>query len=194
MFVRRRKIVRTMLRAINDRPYKRNSSKRRRGDSIFRFASRHTCFASMRSPVKPNGKNKQNSGAPTPTHIVGTGVLDCPFRYESKFFPRRTVEDACPYRGLDDFRSFVRSRRMVRTMKRTVRQLVARTPCPYRGLDDFRLFVRRRKVVRTRRRTPHPSAFGCHLPPPGKALGKCGQRCGRSMIAPTGNDKVLLFL
>ena len=97
LFVRRRKIVRTMLGAINDRPYKRNSSKRRRGDSIFRFASRHTCFASMRSPVKPNGKNKQNSGAPTPTHIVGTGVLDCPFRYESKFFPRRTVEDACPY-------------------------------------------------------------------------------------------------
>ena len=101
-FVRSRKIVRTTMRATNGRPYKRNSSKRRRGDSIFRFASRHTCFASMRSPVKPNGKNKQNSGAPTPTHIVGTGVLDCPFRYESKFFPRRTV-----------------------------RQLVARTPCPY---------------------------------------------------------------
>ena len=32
LFVRRRMIVRTMLRAINDRPYKRNSSKRRRGD------------------------------------------------------------------------------------------------------------------------------------------------------------------
>ena len=57
----------------------------------------------------------------------------------------RTVEDACPYRGLDDSRSFVRRRRMVRTMKRTARQLVARTPCPYRGLDDFRLFVRRRR-------------------------------------------------
>ena len=37
-----------------------------------------------------------------PLNPVGTGVLDCPFRYESKFFPRRTV-----------------------------RQLVARTPCPY---------------------------------------------------------------
>ena len=85
-------------------------------------------------------------------------------------------------------------------MKRTVRQLVARTPCPYRGLDDFhsfvrsqkmvrtqhgrrnaspteidvdRLFVRRRMIVRTRIRTPHPSACGCHLPPLGKDFGKC---------------------
>ena len=56
-------------------------------------------------------------------------------------------------------------------MKRTVEDA-----CPYRGLDDFRLFVRRRKVVRTRIRTPHPSAFGCHLPPLGKALGKCEHR------------------
>ena len=82
----------------------------------------------------------------------------------------------CRDRRLNDFRSFVRSRKIERTMKRTVRQLVARTPCPYRGLDDFRSFVRRRKVVRTRRRTPHPSAFGCHLPPLGKALGKCEHR------------------
>ena len=32
------------------------------------------------------------------------------------------------------------------------------------------------KVVRTRMRTPHPSAFGCHLPPLGKALDKCEHR------------------
>ena len=31
------------------------------------------------------------------SNTVGTGVLDGPFRYESNFFPRRTVEDACPY-------------------------------------------------------------------------------------------------
>ena len=35
---------------------------------------------------------------------------------------------------------------VVRTTRRTVRQLVARTPCPYRGLDDSRSFVRRRKI------------------------------------------------
>ena len=69
------------------------------------------------APKKTNGENQQYGGAPNPPFIVGTGVLDCPFRYESKFFPRRTV-----------------------------RQLVARTPCPYRGLDDFRLFVRSRKT------------------------------------------------
>ena len=34
-------------------------------------------------------------------------------------------------------------------------------------------------IVRTRMRTPHPSAFGCHLPPLGKAFGKCEQRYGR---------------
>ena len=39
-----------------------------------------------------------------------------------------------------------------------------------------RLFVRSRRIVRTRRRTPHPSAFGCHLPPLGKALVKCEHR------------------
>ena len=82
-----------------------------------------------------------------PPFIVGTGVLDCP-SWEKVTF----------------------------VSKRTVRQLVARTPCPYRGLNDFRSFVRRRKVVRTRIRTPHPSAFGCHLPPLGKAFGKCEHR------------------
>ena len=49
--------------------------------------------------------------------------------------------------------------------------------CPTMN-GGIRSFVRRRKVVRTRIRTPHPSAFGCHLPPLGKALGKCGQRDG----------------
>ena len=32
---------------------------------------------------------------------------------------KRTVEDACPYRGLDDFRLFVRRRKVVRTRIRT---------------------------------------------------------------------------
>ena len=99
------------------------------------------------SRLKTDGENQTYGGAPNPPFIVGTGVLDCPFRYESKFFPRRTV-----------------------------RQLVARTPCPYRGLNDFRSFVRRRKMMRTRLRTPHPSACGCHLPPLGKAVGTCEQR------------------
>ena len=57
---------------------------------------------SISARMKQTARTKQYGGAPTPTHIAGTGVLDCPFRYESKFFPRRTV-----------------------------RQLVARTPCPY---------------------------------------------------------------
>ena len=107
LFVRRRKIVRTMLRATIGRPYKRNSSKHRRGDS--RIARK-----------KPTARTKQYGGAPTPTHIVGTGVLDCP--------------------SWDKF-TFV--------SKRTMRQLVARTPCPYRGLNDFRSFVRSRKIERT---------------------------------------------
>ena len=43
-------------------------------------------------------------------------------------------------------------------------------------IEGDRLFVRSRKVVRTRMRTPHPSAFGCHLPPLGKAFAKCEHR------------------
>ena len=70
----------------------------------------------------------------------------------------------------------MRHPQIVRTTLRTVRQLVARTPCPYRGLDDFHSFVRRREMVQTRMRTPHPSAFGCHLPPLGKAFDKCEHR------------------
>ena len=88
--------------------------------------------------------------------------------------------NACPYneRSLP-YRGRERSVRLCtaeRWCERTVRQLVARTPCPYRGLDDSRSFVRRRKVVQTRMRTPHPSAFGCHLPPLGKAFAKCEHR------------------
>ena len=74
---------------------------------------------------------------------------------------------------------FVSRRKIVRTMKRTVEDA-----CPYRGLNDFRSLVRSRKIVRTRIRTPHPSAFGCHLPPLGKALDKCEQRCGGSKPPP----------
>ena len=82
----------------------------------------------------------------------------------------RTVEDACPYRVLDDFHSFVRRRKIVRT---TLRREQA--PALPRFVREC-LFVRRRKIVRTRMRTPHPSAFGCHLPPLGKAFGKCEHR------------------
>ena len=45
--------------------------------------------------------------------------------------------------------------------------------------------MRSRKIERTRIWTPHPSAFGCHLPPLGKASGKCEQRDGGSKPRPT---------
>ena len=60
--------------------------------------------------------------------------------------------------------------------------LCRRTPVPTMN-GGIRSFVRRRRIVRTRIRTPHPSAFGCHLPPLGKACGKCEQRHGRFNIA-----------
>ena len=39
----------------------------------------NTVGATIGRPHKINGVNKHYGGAPTPTHIVGTGVLDCPF-------------------------------------------------------------------------------------------------------------------
>ena len=80
----------------------------------------NTVGATIGRPHKINGVNKHYGGAPTPTHIVGTGVLDCPSWEKFTF-----------------------------VSKRTMRQLVARTPCPYRGLNDFRSFVRSRKIERT---------------------------------------------
>ena len=78
-----------------------------------------------------------------PLNLVGTGVHDCPFRYKSKFFPRRTVEDACPYNkwGIWFAAILFGSHRFLWT----VRQLVARTPCPYNvcgGRCAAILFVR----------------------------------------------------
>ena len=79
LFVQIRKKERTTLRAIQysaslhgtlasqvcDRPYRLYFVPHRRGGFHIR-------------PHKINGENKQYGGAPTPTHIVGTGVLDCP--------------------------------------------------------------------------------------------------------------------
>ena len=66
-----------------------------------------------------------------------------------------------------------------RTILNTSRQPLSRSaPAP---LTQGSLWVSAnkscsRKIVRTRIRTPHPSAFGCHLPPLGKAFGKCEHR------------------
>ena len=55
-----------------------------------------------------------------PPFIVGTGrpgnkLPHCPSWEKVTFVSKRTVEDACPYRGLNDFRLFVQSRKIVRT-------------------------------------------------------------------------------
>ena len=40
---------------------------------------------------------RKSSNPPVGTGRPGNKLPHCPFRYESNFFPRRTVEDACPY-------------------------------------------------------------------------------------------------
>ena len=115
--------------------------------------------------------DKQNGGAPTPTHIVGGDVLDAPHRCShyltatrrilinvcrvwfgspppvcSHRLFLRTVEDACPYNKWGDLvrRHIVGSRRLF--AKRETKRL------PYK-----RDFIQRRCVVRT---YPKPSPVG----------------------------------
>ena len=81
----------------------------------------------------------------------------------------RVVEGADPYRGIE--KTFISP--PPRGCANITREEQA-PPLP--RSREIRSVVRRRKVVRTRMRTPHPSAFGCHLPPLGKAFGKCEHR------------------
>ena len=108
-----------------------------------------------------------------PHKFVGAGALDSPI-YINVFSGRRR-------------------RRPLPIYRETVHFFSAKGVCehntggasPYpTEIERDPLFVRRRMIERTRIRTPHPSAFGCHLPPLGKAFGRCKQRCGGSKPPP----------
>ena len=117
-------------------------------------------------PHKINGENQtKRERTEEIQNAVGAGALDSPL-YINVFSGRRRRRPLPRYRETVHFFS----------AKRVCEHNTGGASPSPTEIERDRSFVRRRKVVRTRIRTPHPSAFGCHLPPLGKAFAKCEHR------------------
>ena len=115
---------------------------------------------------KPTARTKQYGGATKEIqNAVGAGALDSPL-YINVFSGRRRRRPLPRYRETVHFFS---------AKGLCEHNTGGASPSPTE-IERDPLFVRRRMIVRTRIRTPHPSAFGCHLPPLGKAFAKCEHR------------------